>query len=98
MFATLTAAGALVPCPAAVKEFVEPAAVHAASSVESVLLTLPAKLATAAVESSFISTGIAPQEGKPPIVVLHSFDSSCLEWRRVLPRLQGYGLEAYCSS
>jgi len=83
------------PNPAKVREFVEPAAIYAASKVESVSLSLPSGLAAGPIESSFISTGVPPKEGTPPIIILHSFDSSCLEWRRVLPLLEEMGLEAY---
>ena len=83
------------PNPAKVREFVEPAAIYAASKVESVALSLPSGLAAGPIESSFISTGVPPKEGTPPIIILHSFDSSCLEWRRVLPLLEEMGLEAY---
>ena len=44
---------------------------------------------------AFIPTGVAPRDGVPPVVLLHSFDSSCLEMRRVLPLLAAAGVEAY---
>ena len=33
--------------------------------------------------------------GVPPVVLLHSFDSSCLEFRRVMPLLAAAQIEAY---
>ena len=83
------------PNPASVSDFEEPAAIAAAAKVTSAALTLPASLADGPIESSFISTGVDPQPGVPPIILLHSFDSSCLEYRRVLPLLAEKNLEAY---
>ena len=83
------------PSADGVSEFSEKAAIAAAAKVTSVPLVLPDALADGPVESSFISTDVEPQPGVPPIVMLHSFDSSCLEWRRVLPLLAAEGLEAY---
>lgn len=83
------------PSPAGVSQITEPAALMAASRVASVPLTLPPSVAAGPVQSSFISTGVAAQSGAPPVVMLHSFDSSCLEWRRVLPLLEAAGVEAY---
>ena len=36
-----------------------------------------------------------PHTGLPPVVALHGFDSSCLEFRRLLPRLGEAGVPAY---
>ena len=83
------------PSPQSVLEFIEPAARAAASKVTSVSLTLPPSLASGQVESSFISTDAEVDASLPPVVILHSFDSSCLEWRRVLPLLEESSTEAY---
>ncbi len=34
-------------------------------------------------------------EGEDPILMLHGFDSSLLEFRRLLPKLEDLGAEAY---
>jgi pimeloyl-ACP methyl ester carboxylesterase len=81
--------------PPGVEEFVEAAAVEAANRVEWTPLTLGADVATEPVQSSFVATSVASKADVPPIVLLHSFDSSCLEFRRVLPKLEAAGLEAY---
>jgi len=83
------------PCPALVKELIEPAAKAAASKVSSTVLHLPDGFASGPVESSFVSTAVEQRGSVPPVVLLHSFDSSCLEWRRVLPELEAAGLEAH---
>jgi len=83
------------PNPQSVREFVEPAALAAAAKVRSTTLSLPPSLANGPVESSYISTGVARATGVPPVVILHSFDSSCLEWRRVVPLLEESSTEAY---
>lgn len=83
----------LVPA-SAVAEFVEAAAVRAASAVESSPLILPKEISTGSVPATFVRTECSPSE-LAPILLLHSFDSSCLEMRRVMPLLEARGLEAY---
>lgn len=46
---------------------------------------LPASISTAVVPPSAVQD--TTQAAKSPIVMLHSFDSSCLEYRRLHPRL-----------
>ena len=36
-----------------------------------------------------------PDMGGAPLVLIHGFDSSCLEWRRLLPRLEEQGFECW---
>eukprot|EP00900_Chrysochromulina_parva_P025018 jgi/Chrpa1/714/Chrysochromulina_OHIO_Genome00003343-RA len=79
--------------PAGVGDFIERAAINAANAVEWRSLALSPDIADGPVEASFIRTRTT--DAKVPIVLLHSFDSSCLEWRRVLPQLDAAGLEAY---
>jgi len=79
--------------PAGVEDFIERAAINAANAVEWRSLALSPDIADGPVEASFIRT--CATDAKVPIVLLHSFDSSCLEWRRVLPQLDAAGLEAY---
>ncbi|XP_026660888.2 uncharacterized protein LOC103708252 isoform X4 [Phoenix dactylifera] len=47
--------------------------------------------------SSIMSSCVKPSQrrGKEPIVLLHGFDSSCLEWRYTLPLLEDAGLETW---
>jgi pimeloyl-ACP methyl ester carboxylesterase len=78
--------------PPGVSELVEPAAIAAANAVEWTTLDLPSAIASGPVAASFVRT---THTEETPIVLLHSFDSSCLEWRRVLPLLEEAGLEAY---
>ena len=85
-----TAAAGLIP--PAVDEVEEPAARDAASAVESVVLELPGR---GSVRTSFICSGAAANDETPPLLLLHGFDSSCLEFRRLMPRLASLGLEAY---
>ncbi|XP_026660889.2 uncharacterized hydrolase YugF isoform X5 [Phoenix dactylifera] len=44
-----------------------------------------------------MSSCVKPSQrrGKEPIVLLHGFDSSCLEWRYTLPLLEDAGLETW---
>lgn len=72
----------------------EPAAANAIAQMEYIAVTLPPHLASAPVNISFLSTRASPTEGEP-ILLLHGFDISCLEWRRLLPALEAAGMEAY---
>lgn len=77
-----------------VAELVEPAAVKACDRISSLPVTLPGSLATKPVDATFIRT-TAMATTAPPVVLLHSFDSSCLEFRRVLPLLDNAKIEAW---
>ncbi|XXG55568.1 hypothetical protein AAC387_Pa03g3210 [Persea americana] len=48
-------------------------------------------------ETSIMSSCVKPlkQSKVNPVVLLHSFDSSCLEWRYTLPLLEDAGLETW---
>ncbi|CAH9092563.1 unnamed protein product [Cuscuta epithymum] len=48
-------------------------------------------------ESCIMSSCIKPvlRNDKEPVVLLHCFDSSCLEWRRAYPLLEDAGLETW---
>jgi len=81
--------------PSGVSELIEPAAISAAAAVEWTTLDLAADIASGPVEASFVRTTAATAGDRTPIVLLHSFDSSCMEWRRVLPLLDAARLEAY---
>nr|GMC56912.1 2-hydroxy-6-oxononadienedioate/2-hydroxy-6-oxononatrienedioate hydrolase [Ipomoea batatas]GMC62208.1 2-hydroxy-6-oxononadienedioate/2-hydroxy-6-oxononatrienedioate hydrolase [Ipomoea batatas] len=56
---------------------------------------LPVQVGTS--ESCIMSSCIKPviQGDKEPVVLLHCFDSSCLEWRRTYPLLEDTGVEAW---
>jgi hypothetical protein len=77
-----------------VKELAEAAAVKMLGSIETVPITLPSSLATGPVTATFVRTGASPGEVSP-LVVIHGFDSSCLEFRRLMPELEQRGIEAY---
>lgn len=68
----------------AISEVTEPAAKLAAAAIQSTSLHLPRAVACGPVEASFCGSACEAQ-GEPPVVLLHSFDSSCLEYRRVRP-------------
>ena len=78
-----------------VAELVEPLAIKAADRITAMPITLPGSLATAPVDATFIRTSTATGTVAPPVVLLHSFDSSCLEFRRVLPLLDDLNIEAW---
>ncbi|AGY59675.1 alpha/beta fold hydrolase [Gloeobacter kilaueensis] len=65
--------------PAAARELGEPAALAVLERIESV----PVALAQGTVRTTYVRQG----EGEPPLLLLHGFDSSVLEFRRLLPLL-----------
>jgi len=81
-----------MPSPQAVADLAEQATLDMLDRVEAVILELPSR---GTVEATFVRTSVAPAEGTPPVVLLHGFDSSCLEFRRMLPKLEALGVEAY---
>lgn len=56
-------------------------------------VTMPESVSPNSVGTNFVSTGV--EEGDEPMLFLHGFDSSLLEFRRLLPELQADGAEAY---
>ena len=71
--------------PPEVRELVEPAAIEMARSCSVIDVRVPGR--ARAVRTS--CAGARGPEGStaPPFVLLHGFDSSCLEYRRLFPRL-----------
>ena len=57
-------------------------------------LELPAEVAAGPVPVTYLSTGIK-QSDQPPLLLVHGFDISSLEYRRLMPRLAELGIEAY---
>jgi pimeloyl-ACP methyl ester carboxylesterase len=67
--------------PAAVKELTEATSIYLARSIEQVAITTP--LNPEPVITSYVRQG----SGGTPILMVHGFDSSVLEYRRLLPLL-----------
>jgi len=78
-----------------VAELSEPACLQTLSAIEMEQIELPPTLATGLVTATYARTSSPPAEGVPPVVLLHGFDSSCLEFRRLLPELETLDVEAY---
>jgi len=78
-----------------VAELSEPACLQTLSAIETQQIELPSTLATGLVTATWARTTSPPVQGVPPVVLLHGFDSSCLEFRRLLPELEQLGVEAY---
>lgn len=69
--------------------------------MQRVPVTVPESVADGAIGTNFVRT-IDPEagsknnvEGEDPILMLHGFDSSLLEFRRLMPKLGELGAEAY---
>lgn len=81
------------PIPAEVSEFVEAAAIEMAKRVEVVEVSVEGReknVMTSLVQSNKVENG-----EYHPYVLLHGFDSSCLEYRRLFPKLEENGAEVY---
>lgn len=70
------------------------AALELAKNMRRVPVTVPEFVSPSAVATNFFSTKTG-ETGDEPILFLHGFDSSLLEFRRVLPELEQRGTEAY---
>ncbi|KAL2233507.1 uncharacterized protein LOC105156493 [Sesamum indicum] len=77
--------------PSEVEKIKDPFARKLASRIER----LPVHLSLA--KTCIMSSCVKPktQLDKSPLVLLHGFDSSCLEWRYTLPLLEEEGLETW---
>ena len=75
-------------------EIAEPAAQAAFASMETVGLTLPETVASGPCAVRYLKTSVSPGTD-PPLILVHGFDISSLEYRRLLPQLEAAGIEAY---
>ena len=55
-------------------------------------LSLPASAASGPVATRYLTTEVEPSS-LPPVLLVHGFDISSLEWRRLMPKLQEAGIE-----
>eukprot|EP00930_Biecheleria_cincta_P038731 TRINITY_DN26611_c0_g1_i1.p1 TRINITY_DN26611_c0_g1~~TRINITY_DN26611_c0_g1_i1.p1 ORF type:complete len:399 (+),score=73.12 TRINITY_DN26611_c0_g1_i1:258-1454(+) len=78
-----------------VSEITEAEALYAMRTMHSVSLELPASVAQGSVDVTYLQSVAAPNSAKPPLLLVHGFDISCLEFRRLLPHLEAAGLEAH---
>jgi len=80
--------------PAEMAEVEDPACIDMAKSLDRLPVSL--SLASGPVATSYARTRpTTPLAGAAPLVLLHGFDSSSLEWRRLLPELEKRGVEAW---
>ena len=79
----------------AVTSITEPQAQAAFASMQSAELQLPSDIASGPVRTTYLKTGCAPNPDVPPLLLVHGFDISCLEYRRLMPLLEAAGVEAY---
>jgi len=88
---------ARVDMPASLMEVEEPLALEAARNYRAVELQVPSWVSPKPIMTSFIAanSGTGMAKRPPPLVLLHGFDSSALEFRRLLPLLSDAGVEVY---
>lgn len=67
--------------PAAVRQLTEPCAIAFTQSIEQIAISTP--LSTQPITTTYVHKG----SGVTPILLIHGFDSSLLEFRRLLPLL-----------
>lgn len=78
--------------PAAVERIRDEPAIRLAKRIERV------PIQTGFSQSPILSSCVRPlkqQQDRDPVLLLHGFDSSCLEWRYTYPLLEEAGLEAW---
>jgi len=78
-----------------VEQISEPAAQAAFESMHTVELELPSSVASGPCTVRYLKTNVEPKPEQPPVLLVHGFDTSCLEYRRLLPELEAAGIEAY---
>jgi len=71
----------------------EPAAVAMARALRSADVHVPASVCSRPLRTSYYLSEGLPEDA-PLVVLLHGFDSSCLEWRRLVPALEARGVAA----
>lgn len=87
-----------VPLPPSFVDIKEGRARDAAKRYQMVQLQLPDEMATKPVGATYIGPteeGLQVTTGQSPVVFLHGFDSSALEFRRLLPELESAGTPVY---
>eukprot|EP00929_Paragymnodinium_shiwhaense_P077327 TRINITY_DN39819_c0_g2_i1.p1 TRINITY_DN39819_c0_g2~~TRINITY_DN39819_c0_g2_i1.p1 ORF type:complete len:406 (-),score=50.06 TRINITY_DN39819_c0_g2_i1:202-1419(-) len=97
---TLRRVSAKIDFPEAITEIEEDLALAAAKRYDIVDLQLSAEVASGPIGAAFIGPhesleNNAVSQGQAPVVLLHGFDSSSLEFRRLLPELEALGVPAY---
>ncbi|EKX36514.1 hypothetical protein GUITHDRAFT_78864 [Guillardia theta CCMP2712] len=66
-----------------------------ARSLRRVPVQMDPSFAERAVLTSYSKTNVEASKEVSPLLLLHGFDSSCLEWRRLQPRLEEKGVESW---
>lgn len=77
------------------REIGEPAAQAAFDNMQTVELDLPSDVATGPCATTYLKTNVAASASQPPVLLVHGFDISSLEYRRLLLKLEVAGIEAY---
>jgi predicted alpha/beta-fold hydrolase len=77
--------------PQQINEITEPEALYLASAMQRCSIEVPC---VGPVDTAFTEHGAAVP-GRPPVVLLHGFDGSLLEFRRLVPELLAAGLHTF---
>lgn len=76
--------------PANIDAIVEPAAREMARALRVVEVAVNSSFSDRPIRTSYYRTE-SDDEGRQAVLLLHGFDSSCLEWRRLVPQLEALG-------
>ena len=76
-------------------EIEDEACIAMAGKLQQLPVSMPAFAAADVATSCAKTNPSSPKAGVAPMLLLHGFDSSCLEWRRLMPELEERGLEAW---
>jgi len=71
----------------AIAKLTEPSAVHVMNNIDVIKIPVPETVSSEFVISTYVRFAAREKNSDVPIVLLHGFDSSCLEFRRLGPIL-----------
>lgn len=77
----------------AIRSIEEPAAIKMAQALQMVKVAMPENMCLRPIQTSYYLSANT-LASSPLVVLLHGFDSSCLEWRRLVPALEAEGISA----
>lgn len=69
----------------------EPAALDLARRIEVADVRVDGSIAEGPIRTAFYRSPASVGAEGPPVLLLHGFDSSCLEWRRLIPLIEAQG-------
>ncbi|CAN0058210.1 unnamed protein product [Choristocarpus tenellus] len=81
--------------PEAILDIQEDVAIEMAKAYQESPVTVETSLCATPIATKFVRTAPDVKVAEGPILLLHGFDSSAMEWRRLMPMLGAMGAEVY---